>query len=152
VVLHTPRQDEMIGFYADILGLRLSDRARNIIAFMHVPQGGDHHVLAFASDERPGFHHASFEVDSIDAIGMGAQAVLEAGYRDAWGLGRHVIGANLFHYVRDPWNSLAEYYCDMDQIPGDGTWQPRDYPPEDAHYRWGPVPPPDFGANFEESD
>jgi catechol 2,3-dioxygenase-like lactoylglutathione lyase family enzyme len=152
VVLHTPRVDEMVAFYDDILGLRLSDRAQQIIAFMHVRQGGDHHVLAFASDERRGFHHASFEVDSIDAIGMGAQAVLEAGYRDGWGLGRHVIGANLFHYVRDPWNSLAEYYCDMDQIPGDGTWQPRNYPPEDAHYRWGPVPPPDFGANFEEPD
>lgn len=152
VVLQTPRLEEMLAFYRDVLGLKLSDRARQIIAFMHLPHGGDHHVLAFASAERRGFHHASFEVGSIDEIGMGAQTVLEAGYRDGWGLGRHVIGANLFHYVRDPWNSMAEFYCDMDQIPADGSWQPRNYPPQDAQYRWGPHPPPDFDVNFEEPD
>ncbi|HEX3465529.1 MAG TPA: VOC family protein [Candidatus Elarobacter sp.] len=152
VVLQTPRLEEMLAFYRDVLGLRLSDRCPGINAFMHLPQGGDHHVIAFADDERRGFHHASFEVASVDEIGMGAQAVLEAGYRDGWGLGRHVIGANYFHYLRDPWNSLAELFCDMDRIPADGSWQPRDYPAEDAHYRWGPVPPPDFGANFEEPD
>ncbi|MBV9440235.1 MAG: VOC family protein [Candidatus Eremiobacteraeota bacterium] len=152
VVLQTPQLEEMLAFYRDVLGLALSDRCQRIIAFLHVPQGGDHHVLAFASAERRGFHHASFEVGSIDEIGMGAQTVLQAGYRDGWGLGRHVIGANLFHYLRDPWNSMAEYYCDMDQIPGDGSWQPRNYPPEDAQYRWGPHPPPDFDVNFEEPD
>ncbi len=152
VVLHTPQLEAMIRFYSDVLGMRLSDRCGSIIAFMHLPQGGDHHVLAFSSDERPGFHHASFEVASVDAIGMGAQAVIEAGYRNGWGLGRHVIGSNFFHYLRDPWNSLAEYFCDMDVIPADGSWCARDYPPEDAHYRWGPLPPEDFGANFEERD
>lgn len=152
VVLHSPRLEQMIAFYRDVLGFRLSDRARSIIAFMHFPTGGDHHVIAFANDARRGFHHASFEVGSIDEIGMGAQAVLEAGYRDGWGLGRHVIGANFFHYVRDPWNSLAEYYCDMDRIPADGSWEPRDYPPADAQYRWGPHPPPDFDINFEDAE
>ena len=152
VMLHTPRLEEMIRFYSDVLGLRLSDRCGSINAFMHSPLGGDHHIVGFANDERPGFHHASFEVASIDAIGMGAKTVLEAGYRDGWGLGRHVIGSNFFHYLRDPWNSLAEYFCDMDQIPADGSWSARDYPPEDAHYRWGPRPPSDFGANFEQPD
>jgi len=152
VLLHTPRLDEMIGFYGDVLGMRLSDRCGPIIAFMHVPTGGDHHVVALLSSERPGFHHASFEVGSIDQIGMGAQRVLEAGYRNGWGFGRHVIGSNFFHYVRDPWNSLAEYFCDIDQIPADGSWRPTDYAAEDALYRWGPPVPDDFGANFEEPD
>ena len=150
VLLHTPQLDAMIRFYGDVLGMKLSDRCGSIIAFMHLPQGGDHHVVALLSDERPGFHHASFEVASIDSIGMGAQAMLEAGYRNGWGFGRHVIGSNFFHYLRDPWNSLAEYFCDIDRIPADGSWRATDYPPEDALYRWGPPPPADFGANFEE--
>ncbi|HYM31854.1 MAG TPA: VOC family protein [Candidatus Cybelea sp.] len=149
VLLFTPRLDGMIGFYSDVLGMKLSDRCGPIIAFMHVAGGGDHHVVALLSDERSGFHHASFEVGSIDEIGLGAVNVLSAGYRDGWGFGRHVIGSNFFHYVRDPWGSLAEYFWDIDQIPADGSWRPTDYPNEDALYRWGPAAPADFGVNFE---
>ncbi|HLI13914.1 MAG TPA: VOC family protein [Alphaproteobacteria bacterium] len=149
VLLHTPRLEAMLAFYGEVLGLRLSDRVDGMIAFMHLPTGGDHHVLAFLADARPGFHHASFEVASPDEIGIGARRVLEAGYRDGWGLGRHVLGSNFFHYLRDPWHSLAEYFCDIDQIPPDGSWRAADHPPADALYRWGPPPPPDFGTNFE---
>lgn len=149
VLLFTTDVDRKLRFYGDVLGFRLSDRGGDIIAFMHLPGGGDHHVVAFAKSDRPGFHHASFEVGSIDEIGMGAQQVLGAGYANGWGFGRHVIGSNFFHYVRDPWNSLAEYFCDIDRIPADGSWQARDYPPHEALFRWGPPPPDDFVRNFE---
>jgi catechol 2,3-dioxygenase-like lactoylglutathione lyase family enzyme len=149
VLLFTPRLEEMVSFYRELLGMRLSDQVPGIISFLHLPCGGDHHVLALAKDAKPGFHHASFEVESPDEIGLGAQAVLAAGYRNGWGFGRHVIGSNYFHYLRDPWMSLAEYFCDIDQIPGDGSWQPQDLEPADALYRWGPEPPPDFIRNFE---
>jgi catechol 2,3-dioxygenase-like lactoylglutathione lyase family enzyme len=149
VLLFTPRLDEMIAFYGDVLGLRLSDRVPGIIAFMHLPGGGDHHVLALLKDQQPGFHHASFEVGSPDEIGLGAQAVLEAGYRNGWGFGRHVIGSNFFHYLRDPWMSLAEYFCDIDQIPADGSWRPQEWDARDALFRWGPPVPDDFVLNFE---
>ena len=149
VLLHTPDLERMVGFYTGVLGLRLTDRVPGIIAFMHLAHGGDHHVVALLHDARPGFHHASFEVESPDEIGMGAQAVIGAGYRNGWGFGRHVLGSNFFHYVRDPWMSMAEYFCDIDQIPGDGSWRPGDHPPEDALYRWGPPVPEDFGRNYE---
>jgi len=140
----------MVDFYSAILGLRLSDRVDWIIAFMHLAGGGDHHVVAFLANDRPGFHHASFEVASPDEIGIGAMRAIAAGYRDGWGLGRHVLGSNFFHYVRDPWNSLAEFFCDIDQISGDGTWRALNHPPGDALFRWGPPVPDDFAANFEE--
>jgi catechol 2,3-dioxygenase-like lactoylglutathione lyase family enzyme len=149
VLLFTPRLEEMVSFYGEILGLRLSDRVPGVIAFMHLPCGGDHHVLALLNDARSGFHHASFEVESPDDIGLGARTVLEAGYGDGWGFGRHVIGSNFFHYLRDPWMSMAEYFCDIDQIPADGSWRAQDHPAEDALYRWGPPLPADFGRNFE---
>jgi catechol 2,3-dioxygenase-like lactoylglutathione lyase family enzyme len=152
VLLHTPDLDGTIGFYTGVLGMCLSDRVPGIIAFMHVAVGGDHHVVALLKDQRPGFHHASFEVGSVDEIGLGAQNMLGTGYKNGWGLGRHVIGSNYFHYLRDPWNSLAEYFCDIDQIPGDGSWKAEDQIAGDALYRWGPPVPEDFGRNYEPAD
>ena len=149
VLLFTPDVERKMRFYSDILGFKLSDRSGDIIAFMHTPGGGDHHVLAFAKSDKPGFHHASFEVGSVDEIGMGAQHLLQSGYRNGWGFGRHVIGSNFFHYMRDPWNSMAEYFCDIDRIPGDGSWKAKDYPLHESLYRWGPPVPEDFVRNFE---
>lgn len=146
----TPDLDRITSFYTRVVGMKLSDRVPGIIAFLRNGEGGsDHHVLAFLKDERPGFHHASFEVGNIDDIGVGACRMLEKGYRNGWGFGRHVIGSNFFHYIRDPWGSLAEYFCDIDFVPGDTGWNPTDYPPADSLYAWGPAVPDDFGRNFE---
>ena len=63
VLLFTPDVMRQVDFYERIVGLRLSDRAQNVVAFMRSGEGdSDHHILAFALSERPGFHHASFEV------------------------------------------------------------------------------------------
>jgi hypothetical protein len=66
-----------------------------------------------------------------------------------WGLGRHVIGSNYFYYTRDPWGSFAEYYHDLDFIPEECAWVPRDFPEEDSLYVWGPPLPPEFVENTE---
>jgi len=145
----TPQLELMLDFYTRIVGMRLSDRSQDIICFLRCHGGSDHHVFGFIKSERPGYHHASFEVGNIDEIGMGACRLLDKGYHDGWGLGRHVIGSNFFHYIRDPWNSLAEYFCDIDYIPGDFDWKPTNYPAEDSLYVWGPKPPEAFGMNFE---
>ena len=63
--------------------------------------------------------------------------------------GRHVIGSNFFYYLRDPWGSFSEYYYDLDYIPEGCAWEPRDFPPEDSLYVWGPPCPADFGENKE---
>lgn len=136
-------------FYNETLGLRLSDHCADIIAFLHAPHGSDHHVLAFAKSGGPGFHHSSWVVSSIDEIGLGAMQMSEAGFPAGWGLGRHVIGSNYFHYVRDPWGSWSEYTCDLDYVPKGTRWQAQDYPPEDAVYVWAPAMPDDFIVNHE---
>src|SRR3954453_6484560 len=48
-----------IQFYRDVLGMRLSDRSGDIIAFMHGIHGSDHHMVAFAKSDAPGLHHSS---------------------------------------------------------------------------------------------
>jgi len=138
-----------IRFYSGALGLRLSDRSGDMIAFMHGIHGSDHHMIAFVKSEGPGLHHVSWDVKSINEIGLGASQMAGKGYTAGWGLGRHVLGSNYFHYVRDPWGSYAEYSSDIDYIPVDHDWQSGDHPPEDSFYVWGPNPPEDFAFNHE---
>ena len=58
------------------------------------------HVLLFTPDE----------------VGVGGCRMIEKGHVQGWGFGRHAIGSNFFHYVRDPWGSYVEYYSDIDYI------------------------------------
>ncbi len=147
VLLFTPDVDRQIDFYTRVLGLKLSDRSGRVIAFLRC--NTDHHTLALLSSTGPGFHHASFQVGSVDEIAMGALRMADRGWQPGWGLGRHVIGSNFFYYIRDPWGAFAEYYYDLDSIPEDCAWQPRDFPGEDSLYIWGPPVPGDFGENKE---
>jgi catechol 2,3-dioxygenase-like lactoylglutathione lyase family enzyme len=147
VLLFTGDLARATDFYTRVLGMKFSDRVPSAIAFLRCTP--DHHNLALLASRGPGFHHGSYEVGSIDEIAMGAQAMLEAGCQPGWGPGRHVIGSNFFYYVRDPWGSFAEYFHDIDHIPEDCAWQARDFPPEDALYRWGPPVPEDFAFNRE---
>jgi catechol 2,3-dioxygenase-like lactoylglutathione lyase family enzyme len=147
VLLFTPDVDRQLDFYTRVLGLKLSDRCQTIIAFLRCST--DHHNVAFLTSKGPGFHHGSFEVGSVDEIAMGALGMQRDGFQPGWGLGRHVIGSNFFYYIRDPWGSFAEYFHDLDDIPEQCAWQPRDFPEGDALYRWGPPVPEDFGLNRE---
>jgi len=93
-------------------------------------------------------------MSSIDDIGLGAMSMAGKGHVKGWGLGRHVLGSNYFHYVQDPWGSFAEYSCDIDYIPatrpGDAKcWDAKYHEPEDSFYLWGPEPPADFTINRE---
>ena len=64
-------------------------------------------------------------------------------------MGRHVLGSNYFHYVRDPWGSYSEYSADIDYIPPTCDWDAGDYALEDSIYLWGPELPKDFITNHE---
>ncbi|SCK16536.1 Catechol 2,3-dioxygenase [Variovorax sp. HW608] len=151
LIKFTPDVNRSVDFYGRVLGMKLSDRAGDVLAFMRGCAGGDHHMLAFAKSTHTGLHHLSFEVGDIDEIELGAQTLLRAGYKDGFGLGRHVGGSNYFHYIRDPWNSLAEYFWDIDIIPEDDSgWTPLDAAPEELTAVWAATPPPpDFVVNFE---
>jgi hypothetical protein len=128
--------------------MKLSDRSDTIIGFLRCST--DHHNLALLTSDRPGFHHGSFEVGSVDEMAMGAHRMGERGWEPYWGVGRHVIGSNFFYYIRDPWGSFAEYFFDLDYIPEDAPWEPRDFEPRDALYRWGPECPAAFAVNMEQ--
>ncbi|EHP42146.1 catechol 2,3-dioxygenase [Cupriavidus basilensis OR16] len=149
VLLFTPDVSRAVAFYNDTLGLRLSDRSGDAIAFTHTPHGSDHHLLAFAKSSARGWHHAAWDVASVDEVGQGAGQMAVAGYKEGWGTGRHVLGSNFFHYVRDPWGSFCEYSADIDYISAGQPWPAGDYAPADSLYQWGPDVPPYFIHNTE---
>jgi catechol 2,3-dioxygenase-like lactoylglutathione lyase family enzyme len=149
VLRFTPDVARMVAFCRDVLGLRLSDHSGEIIAFMHGAHGSDHHLVAFAKSHAPGLHHTSWDVGSIDEVGLGSEQMRNGGYTEGWGVGRHVIGSNYFYYVRDPWNSWAEYSFGIDFVPADLDWPAADHPPEDSFYVWGPAVHPEFISNHE---
>jgi catechol 2,3-dioxygenase-like lactoylglutathione lyase family enzyme len=136
-------------FYKQIMGLKLTDETAGLIGFLRPPGGSDHHTIALLQSDRPGFHHASFEVNNIDMVGLGGQGMLEKGYRNGWGLGRHALGSNFFWYIRDPHDGLCEYFADMDYIADDDAWEAKDWPMDVGFYLWGPNPPEEFGMNYE---
>ncbi|MBN8944930.1 MAG: VOC family protein [Rhizobiales bacterium] len=149
ILIFTADVARAIAFYSRVLGLRLSDRSGDGIAFMHGIHGSDHHLIALAKSEGPGLHHLSWDVGSIHEIGLGAMQMADKGFSAGWGLGRHVLGSNFFHYVRDPWGSYSEYSSDIDYIPSNFDWEAGDHPGHDAFYVWGPTPPDDFAFNYE---
>ena len=149
VLIFTRDIDASLKFYSRTLGLRLSDRASDLVAFMHGIHGSDHHLLALVKSSAPGFHHCSWDTASINDIGLGAMRMHDKGYQKGWGLGRHVLGSNYFHYVMDPWGSFAEYSCDIDYIPKEERWPAADHKPEDSFYLWGPEVPREFTINYE---
>jgi catechol 2,3-dioxygenase-like lactoylglutathione lyase family enzyme len=149
VLTFTTNVGASILFYERTLGLRLSDRASDLVAFMHGIHGSDHHLLALVKSSAPGFHHCSWDVSSVNDIGLGAMRMHDKGFTNGWGLGRHVLGSNYFHYVRDPWGSYAEYSCDIDYIPKEQRWPSADHKPEDSFYLWGPDVPREFTINYE---
>lgn len=149
VLLFTPDVLRAVAFYEEALGLRLSDKSIDIIAFTHAPHGSDHHLVAFAKSTARGWHHAAWDVENVNQVGEGASQMAAAGYVKGWGTGRHVLGSNYFHYVEDPWGSFCEYSADIDFVSAGHEWPAGDFAPEDSLYLWGPAVPANFVHNTE---
>jgi hypothetical protein len=130
-------------FFADGLGFKVSDRIKDVGAFMRCST--DHHNVLVLAAPVSFLHHTSWQVDDIDDVGRGACAMLEnRPERHVWGLGRHYAGSNFFWYLKDPAGNFSEYYSDMDCIIDDQLWTPEDLEGARGLYSWGPPPPPSF--------
>ena len=145
----TASVSKQLDFYTDVLGLRLSDRSGDAVAFLHAPHGSDHHLVAFMHSDGPALHHLSWDVPTVEDVGLGMKRMQEAGYTTGWGVGRHVLGSNYFYYVQDPWGSWCEFSATMDYIPADVEWEGLDHPADNSVYLWGPPIEPLLFVNSE---
>jgi hypothetical protein len=151
LVLEAPDFDRSARWYMDTLGFIPSDvmclpDGTPVGAFMRLDRGDqptDHHTLFVATGLESKVDHVAFEVVDLDAVEMGQQVMMARRYRHAWGVGRHLLGSQIFDYWRDPWGQKHEHYADGDLFD--------DKVPAGYHildraglYQWGPDLPDDF--------
>ncbi len=97
----------------------LGERDNVITAFMRCDRGDvytDHHTLLCVGVGEVGFDHAAFEVEDIDAVMLGHDHLKQAGYEHHAGIGRHILGGQVFDYWRDPWGHVVEHFTDGDLL------------------------------------
>jgi len=148
VVLQTVDFAAMTAWYLRVLGLipsdvqYLADGSPNL-AFCRLNLGdtpADHHTLVIVGAIEEKYEHSAYEVIDLDALGQGYQVLRAQGYRHAWGIGRHLLGSQLFDYWRDPDGFELEHYTDGDLFTADAEAA---YSPFDmgSLWAWGDDPP-----------
>lgn len=137
-------------WYKDRFGFITSDEITftpefSIGAFMRCDRGTtptDHHTLFLMQGPNgPGFNHAAFEVQDMDDLMLGHQRLKDAGRHAEWGVGRHILGSQIFDYWRDPWGHTLEHWTDGDLFTaedGSNTATLQDL----LGVQWGPAAPP----------
>ncbi|WOR15243.1 VOC family protein [Hyphomonas sp. FCG-A18] len=87
-------------------------------AFMRCDRGDqptDHHTLFLAQlPQKPGYMHAAFEVAGLDDLMLGHAHLKSNNRKAAWGVGRHILGSQIFDYWKDPWGHELEHWTDGD--------------------------------------
>jgi catechol 2,3-dioxygenase-like lactoylglutathione lyase family enzyme len=103
----------------------------------------DHHAMLITQSAEAGVHHCSFEMQDVDAVFGAHDYLLQKGYRLECGVGRHLVGSQIFDYWRDPFDFRVEHYTDGDVA--DRRYQPVRYAvAADETTLWGMQPPRTF--------
>jgi catechol 2,3-dioxygenase-like lactoylglutathione lyase family enzyme len=152
-VLMTPKFDETLAWFREYLGFVCSDdvyageKDHLIGSFNRCDRGDtyvDHHVFFCLRHPNVGLNHLSFEVQDIDDVCMGHEHLKSFGqYEHMWGLGRHVLGSQVYDYWADPWGRVHEHWADSDRLNlANGS---NLLPVEEALIsQWGEAPPEKF--------
>ena len=129
-VLHVKTINDVVPFYRDVLGFRLSDymtRPFNAYFFHANPR---HHSIAFIETGRNATHHLMVELFNLDDVGQCYDlAVAEEG-RIGVTLGRHINDEVTSFYSNSPSGFMVEYGWGGRVIEVD-SWQPQEV-------TWGP--------------
>lgn len=153
VVLNVKNYPETRAWLQRHLGLIVSDEIQiagpgsELGAFMRCDRGAtptDHHTVFIVGTGTPKFNHAAFEVAHPDDLMRGHYHLKETGASHEWGVGRHILGSQIFDYWRDPWGHALEHWTDGDLYTaqsGSRTATLQDL----IGTQWGPEAPPTMG-------
>lgn len=97
----------------------MGDPQNVVTAFMRCDRGDvpvDHHTLLCVGFGEPGFDHAAFEVEDFDSLMVGHVHLRGAGARHQAGVGRHILGGQIYDYWCDPWGRMVEHFTDGDLL------------------------------------
>ncbi|VVE31032.1 VOC family protein [Pandoraea anhela] len=152
-VLHVLDHDVSVEWLQTRFGLMASDFLappdqpdRVVGSFLRIDAGEqlvDHHCMLVLGAQKAGVHHCSFEVEDLDAVMAGHDHLTAQGYELDCGVGRHLLGSQIFDYWRDPFGFRIEHYTDGDVVNNahratifSGT--------ADETTQWGAKPPREF--------
>jgi len=149
-LLMTPRLREVIKWYQELFGFVCSDeiyagsKDHVIATFNRCDRGEDfvdHHTFVCIESDKVGLNHVSFEVQNIDDVMLGHEHLRQVGkYEHVWGVGRHLLGSQVYDYWKDPWGRVHERWTDSDVL---NCHNPTNYVPAERGLssQWGdPVP------------
>lgn len=125
-VLMAPNAQQKIRWYRETFGFIASDEVYvgatdNIVASFNRCDRGerfvDHHTLLCFESPNAGLNHLSFEVQGFDDLMVGHEHLkLRGKYPHVWGVGRHLLGSQIFDYWEDPWRRVHEHWTDSDVL------------------------------------
>jgi len=151
--IKTPNLDAVAGWYRQTLGLLVSDDFflespdKPIGCFLRCDRGDqpvDHHSLLVLEAPEAKLGHAAWEVADFDDLMVGREhlALNGHGALPYWGVGRHVLGGQVFDYWKDPFGFTVEHWTDSDLLRADTP--PGSHHLMNALNQWGPMPPADL--------
>ena len=152
LVLESADPARVYSWYNQHLGLTTSDA-------VHLPDGDaqmifsrldrgeeyvDHHVVGFqfAMDEGARVQHIAFEVGNLDDLMSGHEHLKRRRHKHVWGIGRHLLGGQIFDYWKSPFGVIHEHWTDTDLV--NQEHEPQKCGVSDVRDYWGPGPGPGF--------
>ncbi|MEA3055183.1 MAG: hypothetical protein QOD30_615 [Actinomycetota bacterium] len=109
-------------WYKEHFGLVTSDEIQldehtALGAFLRCDQGEryvDHHTVFLLGVGTASFNHAAYEVTNFDDLMAGNTHLTEASRHHQWGIGRHILGSQIYDYWLDPYGHMIEHWTDGD--------------------------------------
>jgi 3-oxoacyl-[acyl-carrier protein] reductase len=116
---------DVAGWYQRTLGLLVSDDV--YLATPEEPVGrflrcdrhdqpADHHSLLVIETGEARLGHCAWEVADVDDLMAGHDHLLAHDRQHYWGVGRHVLGGQVFDYWKDPLGFTVEHWTDADLL------------------------------------
>lgn len=148
LVLESADPGSVYAWYSRHLGLQVSDAVRlpdgtAQMIFSRLDRGEqyvDHHVVGFqfALDEGARVQHIAFEVGNLDDLMSGHEHLKRRRRKHVWGVGRHLLGGQIFDYWKSPFGVIHEHWTDTDLVNQDHEAQ--ECTIADVNDYWGPGP------------
>ncbi|MGI9595070.1 MAG: VOC family protein [Acidimicrobiales bacterium] len=142
--VHDFRESE--SWYKDRFGLLTSDEIsideeRALGAFLRCDRGErfvDHHTLFLVGAGKAEYNHAAFEVANVDDLMAGHTHLSDNDRTHHWGVGRHLLGSQVYDYWADPHGHVVEHWTDGDLF-NNQTPPGQAGIPELMASQWGPT-------------
>jgi len=83
------------------------------------PEYVDHHTVLINDRGKPVMAHVAYEVEDWNDLVVGHYHLSDKGHTHAFGMGRHILGSQLFDYWEDPWGRQHEHWTDGDLLNDD---------------------------------